>query len=37
MMEAGAPSTEEATLVHREGARPTEGSHDRITDDRAQR
>jgi hypothetical protein len=37
MIEAGAPSTEEAMLVHREGARPTGGSHDRITDDRAQR
>jgi hypothetical protein len=37
MIEAGAPSTEEATLVHREGTRPTGDSHDRITDDRAQR
>src|SRR5215211_969230 len=37
MIEAGAPSTEEAALVHREGARPTGGSNDRITGDRAQR
>jgi hypothetical protein len=37
MIEAGAPSTEEATLLHREGTRPTGDSHDRITDDRAQR
>src|SRR5215217_5428372 len=27
MREAGAPSTEEATLAHRVGARPTGGSH----------
>jgi hypothetical protein len=29
MIEAGAPNTEEATLVHREGARPTGGSRGR--------
>jgi hypothetical protein len=37
MIEAAAPSTEEAALVHREGARPAGGTHDRITADRAQR
>jgi hypothetical protein len=31
MIEAGAPSTEEATLVHRGGARPTGDSHGRTT------
>jgi hypothetical protein len=36
MIEADAPSTEEATLAHRVGARPTGGSHGLTTDDPAQ-
>jgi hypothetical protein len=31
LIEAGAPSTEEATLAHRVGARPTGDSHGRTT------
>src|SRR5215203_2770244 len=37
MIEAGAPSTEEATLAHRVGARPTGDRYVRTTDDAAQR
>ena len=37
MREADAPSTEEATLAHRVGARPTGGSHTRTTRGPAQR
>jgi len=37
MIEAGAPSTEEATLAHRVGARPTGDRYVRTTDDPAQR
>jgi hypothetical protein len=37
MREADAPSTEEATLAHRVGARPTGGSHGLTTDAPAQR
>ena len=37
MIEADAPSTEEATLAHRVGARPTGGSHGRTTGDHTQR
>src|SRR5215218_2966713 len=37
MIEAGAPSTEEATLAHRVGARPTGDSHGRTTRGPAQR
>ena len=37
MIEADAPSTEEATLVHRGGARPTGDSHVRTTRGPAQR
>jgi hypothetical protein len=37
MREAGAPSTEEATLVHRGGARPTGDSHALTTRGPAQR
>jgi hypothetical protein len=37
MREADAPSTEEATLAHRVGARPTGGSHGLTTDALAQR
>jgi hypothetical protein len=37
MIEADAPSTEEATLAHRVGARPTGDSHGRTTRGPAQR
>src|SRR5215203_6697287 len=37
MIEAGAPSTEEATLAHRVGARPTGDRYVRTTDAPAQR
>ena len=37
MIEADAPSTEEATLVHRGGARPTGDSHGLTTRGPAQR
>jgi hypothetical protein len=36
MIDAGAPSTEEATLAHRVGARPTGDSHGLTTDDPVQ-